>query len=194
MNSRNSIFVGLVLVLSILMTACMGNVSTAPEIAADFTLPDGNGHLVNLTDELRENEQVVLVFYYTYMCSLCMDQLREIEQDRAKYETMGVHVIAIAVQSEGQAKMSAEVSWAQFPILADKDHTVAEAYGVFDLLPEDDGLSTPSVFVINQDRQIVWKHIASSLYEEGEEPSSPTCGEDRVPSQTILDNLIDVKG
>ena len=41
--------------------------STA-EIAADFTLPDSNGNMVNLVDELQENEQVVLVFYYGSGC------------------------------------------------------------------------------------------------------------------------------
>ncbi len=159
------------------------------EIVADFTLPDSNGNMVSLANLLRENEQVVLVFYYTYLCNPCMSQLEAIENDRAKYEEKGAQVIAIAVQSGRQAETSANTSGAQFPILADSDHAFAEAYGVYDLLPEDDGLSTPSVFIINQDRQIVWKHIASSIFEEGEEPSYPSCGGERVPSQTILENL-----
>jgi peroxiredoxin len=181
------------LILFVLVTACSGNAApAAPEIAPDFTLPDSNGNMVNLAAELQENEQVVLVFYYLYYCSPCMSQLRTIENDRAKYEEMGAQVIAIAIQDDRGAEASARASQAQFPILADSDHAVAEAYGVYDTLPEDDGLSTPSVFVINQDRQVVWKHIASSLFEEGEEPSYPSCGEPRVPSETILENLIDI--
>ncbi|MCK4978429.1 MAG: peroxiredoxin family protein, partial [Anaerolineales bacterium] len=152
-------------------------------------LLDSNGNMVNLAEELQENEQVVLVFYYTHVCTPCMEQLRGIENDRAKYEEMGAQVIAIAVQSDISAKTSVQTSRAQFPILADSDHAVAEAYGVYDILPEDDGLSTPSVFIINKDGHIVWKHTASSIYEEGEEQHSPTCGEERIPSQTILENL-----
>ena len=33
------------------------------EIAPDFTLPTGDGNMVNLAEELQENQQVVLVFY-----------------------------------------------------------------------------------------------------------------------------------
>ncbi|MCK4899062.1 MAG: peroxiredoxin family protein [Anaerolineales bacterium] len=150
--------------------------STA-EIAADFTLPDSNGNMVNLVDELQENEQVVLVFYYGSSCKPCMAQLSEIENDRARYEEKGAQVIAIAVQGERGAERSAKVSDAQFPILADSDHAVAEAYGV----DEDDGSSTPSVFIVNKDRQIIWKEI-SHIEGSG-------CGKDRIPSQTILENL-----
>jgi cytoskeletal protein RodZ len=34
------------------------------EIAPDFTLPDSNGDLVHLADELNDNRMVVLVFYH----------------------------------------------------------------------------------------------------------------------------------
>ncbi len=196
MNNTRFILPAILILLAALLAACSGNVTptpenvaSAPEIAADFTLPDSKGDMVNLAEELGENEQVVLVFYYTDICSLCMAQLREIENDRAKYEEMGAQVLAVAVQGVKGADASARASQAQFPILADSDHAVAEAYGVYDILPEDDGLSTPSVFIINKDGHIVWKHTASSIYEEGEEQHSPTCGEERIPSQTILENL-----
>lgn len=36
------------------------------DIAPDFTLPDSNGDLVHLSDELNGNRMVVLVFYYAH--------------------------------------------------------------------------------------------------------------------------------
>jgi peroxiredoxin len=195
MITKSTFFsIAVILVLSFLAGCGNDGTNESPrtgDIAPDFTLSDTNGNMVSLVDELGENEQVVLVFYYTYICTPCMTQLREIERDRAKYEEMGAQVIAIAVQSDISAKTSVQTSGAQFPILADSDHTIAKAYGVYDLLPEDDGLSTPSVFVINQDRQIVWDHIASSIFEEGDDLShaGESCGGERVPSQTILENL-----
>ena len=185
MNIRTVFAIGISLM--ILLSGC-GEVPA--EVAPDFTLPDGNGNMVHLADELQNNEQVVLVFYYGYVCPPCMQQLADIQNDYAKYEEKGAQVIAVAVQSSGSAEFSTEVSGAQFPILADSDHVVAEAFGVFDLLPEDEGLSTPSVFVIDKDSQIVWKHIATSIFEEGEEPSSPSCGDERIPSETILENML----
>jgi peroxiredoxin len=86
-------------------------------------------------------------------------------------------VIAIAVQNETYAEYTRKTVHTQFPILADSDHAVAEAFGV----NEEDGESTPSVFIINKDRQIVWSQI--SHIEGG------GCGKERVPSQTILENL-----
>ena len=86
-------------------------------------------------------------------------------------------MIAIAVQDEREAKLSAEKSGAHFPILADDNGAIAEAYGV-----EDNGWSTPSVFVIGQDGSILWQEITNMESYQG-------CGIDRVSSQTILENL-----
>ena len=47
-----------------------------------------------------------------------------------------------------------------FPVLADEDHQVAEAYGVYDL--RGDGLAAPAVLVIATDGRIVWSRVAAS--------------------------------
>ena len=160
------------------------------DMAPDFTLPDSNENMVNLAEELQENEQVVLVFYYFHSCGPCMTQLRDLEKDRAKYEKSGVQVIAIAVQDEGGAEASARSSQADFPILADSDHAVAGAFGVYDLLPEDFSRPHPSVFVINRDRRIVWSYIEPAHFGEDEVPRM-ACGGERVSSAYILENLPD---
>ena len=36
------------------------------DVAPDFTLPDSEGNMVNLADQLQDNQQVVLVFYSDY--------------------------------------------------------------------------------------------------------------------------------
>jgi peroxiredoxin len=146
------------------------------QIAPDFTITDEKGNTVNLIEQLQDNEHVVLVFYFSSSCTPCMAQLVEIEKDRARYEDKGAQVMAIAVQSEKRAALVARRTEAQFPILADSGNIVAEAYGVL-----DGGVSTPSVFIINKDQQVVWSEI-SHIEGSG-------CGTERVPSQTILENL-----
>ncbi len=205
-------WLGLVFVLSLLMAACSGATpnpqtvepksaesvvteepeptesvvtdepKSAPspltgEIAPDFTLPDSDGNEVSLADTLQGKEQVVIVFYYGVGCTPCMAQLREIEKDHAKYEEKGAQVIAITVQSEKHAEYTRKIIHAQFPILADNDHAVAEAYGVL-----FDSVSSPAVFLINKDRQIFWSKITHLDKYGG-------CGSERVPSETILENL-----
>lgn len=187
MNKRSVILSALLILFAVLMAGCGGNAAPT-EIAVDFTLPDSKGNMVILEDVLAENEQVVLVFYYEWTCSECIRQLKQIDRDYASYEERGAKVMAVAVQDVTRAAATAFAAKAQFPILADPDHVVAEAYGVYDTLPEDFGRATPSVFIINQDREITWKQINESVYEDGEEVES-TCGTERVSSEVILENL-----
>ena len=59
-------------------------------------------------------------------------------------------------------------------MLADPEHRVAEAYGVYNLL--GDGLAAPAVFVIGSDGRIVWSRVRLN----------PT---NRPDAQTILEHL-----
>ncbi len=36
------------------------------DIAPGFTLPDSNGNMVHLADELNDNRMVILIFYHAY--------------------------------------------------------------------------------------------------------------------------------
>lgn len=151
--------------------------SSPLKMAPDFSLSDGKGNMVNLAEQFQEYEQVVLVFYYGTSCQPCMAQLSQISNDQLKYDDKGAQVIAIAVQDEKAAERTANFIDARFPVLADQKHMVAKAFGVL----ENAGLSHPSVFIINPDFSIAWSEIT---YIEG-----GGCGKERVPSQTILDNL-----
>ncbi len=61
-----------------------------------------------------------------------------------------------------------------YPMLADTEHRVSEAYGVYNLL--GDGLAAPAVFVIDTDGRIVWVHVGQH-------------SGDRVDASTILARL-----
>ena len=81
----------------------------------------------------------------------------------------------MAVQPQNEASLTLEETIAQFHILADSEHAVASEYGVYHLFFESE--AAPSVFIISQDGRIVWDSIAAAI------------SSDRVPSQTILENL-----
>jgi cytochrome oxidase Cu insertion factor (SCO1/SenC/PrrC family) len=36
------------------------------DVAPDFTLPDSNGNMVHLADELKDSRMVILVFYHAH--------------------------------------------------------------------------------------------------------------------------------
>jgi len=47
-----------------------------------------------------------------------------------------------------------------YPLLADPEHTVADAFSVYDLLGT--GYAAPSVFVIGTDGDIVWSYVGET--------------------------------
>ncbi len=73
---------GLVIAITVIMLFLVGcgNTTSTPvseevqtkepprtgDVAPDFTLPDSNGDMLNLSDELNDNRTVALVFYYAY--------------------------------------------------------------------------------------------------------------------------------
>lgn len=80
----------------------------------------------------------------------------------------------MAVQPESEAASTVEKTNAQFPILADSEHAVADAFGVYSLFSNSE--AGASVFIINPDLEILWEYLPEHV-------------RDRAPSQTILENL-----
>jgi len=97
--------------------------------------------------------------------------LRDHYQD---FQARNAEILALAVHDQSVAETVARVTGAPFPILADPDHAVAEAYGVYNLL--GDGIATPAVFIVDTAGQIVWSYVGQNAA-------------DRPGVQTILENL-----
>jgi len=97
-----------------------------------------------------------------------------LEADLAHIRSQNAEVLAIAVQDQAGAQATVNSTGATFPILADTDRRVAEAYGIYNLL--GDGVAAPSVFIIDPLGQIVWSYIGQSV-------------SDRASNQAILANL-----
>ena len=66
-------------------------------------------------------------------------------------------MLALAVQDMAGAQAMDEAVQADFPILADADHAVADAFGVFNRL--GDGVAAPAVFVIDEAGHITWSYV-----------------------------------
>jgi len=91
----------------------------------------------------------------------------QLEKDYARFKEHGAELVAIAFQNQNGATRSAEKSKVSYPILADKDHEVASAYNVHNLLK--DGVATPAVFIIDSSGEIAWSYIGKNL---GDRPST----------------------
>jgi len=90
------------------------------------------------------------------------------------FQDAGAEVVSLVVASIEVVEGWCQRARVDYPMLADSEHRVSEAYGVYNLL--GDGLAAPAVFVVDTDGRIVWSHI-------GQHPS------DRPGVQTILEQL-----
>ena len=101
----------------------------AGQAAPDFTLPSDQGGDVSLRG-LR-GKKVVLYFYPKDDTSGCTTQACEFRDAWADVQAAGAIVLGVSpdgVGSHGKFRAKFELP---FPLLADEDHRVAEAYGVW---------------------------------------------------------------
>jgi peroxiredoxin Q/BCP len=101
----------------------------AGDMAPDFALPADDGSTVRLSD--RRGHKVVLYFYPKDDTSGCTAQACELRDDLPRFDELGVQVLGVSpdpVTSHVKFKEKYDLN---FPLLADEDHAVSEAYGVW---------------------------------------------------------------
>jgi peroxiredoxin Q/BCP len=99
------------------------------DTAPDFTLPDQNGDPVKLSG-LR-GKTVVLYFYPKADTAGCTTQACGVRDHRADYAKAGAVIYGISPDPVTRIAAFDRKYGLGFPLLADADHEVAEAYGVW---------------------------------------------------------------
>lgn len=97
--------------------------------APDFELPDQDGTPVRLSD-LR-GKKVVVYFYPKADTPGCTTQACGVRDHEADYGAAGAVVLGISPDPVEKVKKFHDKYGLNFPLLADEDHAVAEAYGVW---------------------------------------------------------------
>jgi peroxiredoxin Q/BCP len=98
-------------------------------VAPEFELPDQDGRPVKLSD--FEGRTVVLYFYPKADTPGCTKQACGIRDHRADYESAGAVVLGVSPDEPEALRKFADKHGLPFTLLADADHSVAEAYGVW---------------------------------------------------------------
>jgi thioredoxin-dependent peroxiredoxin len=99
------------------------------EKAPNFTLPDQDGRDVSLGD--FAGRTVVLYFYPKADTPGCTTQACGIRDRRADYEAAGAVVLGVSPDPVKAVKKFHDKQSLNFLLLADADHSVCEAYGVW---------------------------------------------------------------
>jgi peroxiredoxin Q/BCP len=101
----------------------------AGDQAPDFTLPDQHGNPVTLS-ELR-GQRVVVYFYPKADTPGCTVQACGIRDHHTDYDAAGAVVLGISPDPVQNVAKFDDKFGLGFTLLADEDHSVAEAYGVW---------------------------------------------------------------
>jgi len=134
--------------------------ATVGKPAPDFTLPGTDG-----TDPGRHDyalsayrgQVVVLVFYPGDNTPVCTRQLNAYTQDIDSFTDAGAQVLAISPQSvDSHEEFSCKQGGFAFPLLADGDKAIGEAYGILGPL----GFYRRSAFVVDEAGTIRYAHRA----------------------------------
>lgn len=99
------------------------------DTAPDFELPDQDGAPVRLS-ELR-GSPIVLYFYPKADTPGCTTQACGVRDHRGDYAKAGARVLGVSPDDVAAVKRFADKYDLGFTLLADADHAVADAYGVW---------------------------------------------------------------
>ena len=98
-------------------------------VAPNFAAKDVNGEPVRLKD-LR-GQKVVLYFYPKDDTPGCTKEACSFRDAFADFKKRDIKVLGVSIDSEGSHKKFAAKYKLPFTLLADPDHSIADAYGVY---------------------------------------------------------------
>lgn len=130
------------------------------ENAPEFTLPGTDGTDAGRRDySLSEyrGQPVVLVFYPGDSTPVCTRQLNSYTAEMEEFDAVGAQLLALSPQDvESHEEFSDKQGGFGFPLLADTDKSVGEAYGIIGPI----GFYRRSVFVIDAEGKVAYSHRA----------------------------------
>jgi peroxiredoxin Q/BCP len=128
----------------------------APDFSLEGSDNTDDGRRTYTLSEHR-GRVVVLVFYPGDNTPVCTRQLNAYTDDIEAFESVGAQVLAISPQSVvSHDEFSCKQGGFAFPLLADTDKAVGDAYGILGPL----GFYRRSVFVIDAEGILRWAHKA----------------------------------
>lgn len=107
----------------------MSDIPSAGKTAPKFKLPASTGETIDLSD--YRGKRVVLYFYPRADTPGCSTEACGFRDAIASYTKLDVPVFGISPDPVDAVTRFAEKFKLNFPLLADEDHRVSEAYGVW---------------------------------------------------------------
>jgi peroxiredoxin len=112
------------------------------EFVPSFRLRAQNGRMIS-SKQLLQNGPLIVSFYHGYWSSLCMIELRALQRFLHRFQARGAMVVAISPDAPTNAERSMKKSGAKFPLLSDKENSVARKFRL--LYQMDASFQVPSL-------------------------------------------------
>ncbi|WP_038029691.1 thioredoxin-dependent thiol peroxidase [Thermonema rossianum] len=96
-----------------------------------FEAKDQNGNTIRLEDLLKEGKKIVLYFYPKDDTPGCTKQACNLRDHYQELLDAGYLVVGVSVDDEASHQKFIEKYQLPFPLIADTDHQLVEAYGVW---------------------------------------------------------------
>ena len=98
-------------------------------LAPNFTANDANGETVRLKD--LKGQKVVLYFYPKDDTPGCTKEACSFRDAFSDFKKRGIKVLGVSPDREASHKKFTDKYKLPFTLLADQDHAIADAYGVY---------------------------------------------------------------
>lgn len=94
-----------------------------------FSLPDKDGEMIHSSD--YQNERILLYFYPKAMTPGCTVQACNLRDNMEELKKHNITIIGISTDKPEKLLKFAEKELLNFDLLSDRDHSVANAFGVW---------------------------------------------------------------
>jgi thioredoxin-dependent peroxiredoxin len=156
--------------LTFLLAGCGSNSSVSltagvvglGQKAPDFILQNYDGRFFKSTD-LQPGWYLVLIFYRGHWCSACQNQLLNLKDDFAKFAPLHTALAAVSVDPVEDAAAFNEQWRFPFPLLADPQLKLIDAFGVRHPQGHDGkDISRPAVVIIDPNKIVRFKYVGQN--------------------------------
>ncbi len=116
----------------------------------------------------KKKKNLLLVFFRTGNCGVCVSQLVEFSQKLDEMEATNTAVVALSVDDAITQSRTAEKIENKFPILLDPDAEVTKRFDAFN--PEEK-LARPSLFLLDPKGKILYHYVGKDLHDRPAYPA-----------------------
>ncbi len=115
--------------------------------APDFTAKTADGKMIRLAD-FKNKKNLVLVFYQGSFCSVCAQQLANLQENRTHFNAQDAEIIAVSADDTAHSLNSVGELGLSFKVVPDFEKKLIKSFGVANISKKN--IAWPSLFVVDK--------------------------------------------